>query len=230
MSTGSGITKATQDTYDVPEVLADARIDALPAGTNLLIAGPTRTKKQVLALDVLAADDGVNQPAILVSTDTSANKLLEQFQTALDGDLPRTYVVDCTGNTDTAALPSGVHVEEVSSAGDLTGIGVGVAKSMQAIGDDAADGLRLAHISLSTLLQYTDENRVFEFCHVVSGRIAAANYLGVWTLSTDAHDPTTVNTLRGRFEYVAEIREADDGHRDMRVLGGPDEWRQWKAL
>lgn len=231
MSQMENAVKATQEAYTLPETLADARIDELPAGSNLLIAGPTRTKKRALALDLLAHGERKHQPAILASTNKPAGRLLEQFESALGtGGMPPTYVIDCTGSDPPSDLPAGAHVERVASPGDLTGIGVGIAKSMQAIGDDATDGLRLAHMSLSTLLQYTTEARVFNFAHVVSGRIAAADYLGVWTLDSDSHEQTTVNTLRGRFEYVAEIRELEDGSREMRVLGGPDDWRSWVTL
>jgi hypothetical protein len=230
MTPDNGVVRANQDTYGLPAVLADARIGELPAGTNLLISGPSRTQKRKLALDLLSSGAGMEQPAILISTDSSANSVIEEFEAALEGQMPPTYVVDCTGNTDTETLPGDVHVEEVGSAGDLTGIGVALSECMRVIGDDAAGGLRIAHISLSTLLQYTSAERVFEFCHVISGRISAAGYLGVWTLNTDTHDATVVNTLRGRFEYVAEIRENDDGTLEMRVLGGEDDWRQWRAL
>lgn len=229
MSQQESAVAAREDSYALPAPLADVRIDELPAGSNLLVAGPTRTKKRSLALELLARGERKHQPAIFVSTNKPANRLVEEFEAALDGRMPPTYVVDCTGSDLPGDLPDPVHVERVSSPGDLTGIGVGIAKSMRAIGDDARDGLRLAHMSLSTLLQHTTDDRVFNFAHVVSGRISAADYLGVWTLDTDSHPQTTVNTLRGRFEYVAEIRETDDGGREMRVLGGPDDWRSWTA-
>lgn len=228
--TPNGVVRANQESYQLPAVLGDARIAELPAGSNLLIAGPTRTKKRRLALDMISGDVEREQAAILITTDSSANRLVDEFAGALDGDLPPTYVVDCTDSTDEGRLPDGVHLEQVGSASDLTGIGIALAKCMRAIGDDAASGLRIAHISLSTLLQYTSDERVFQFCHVISGRIAAAGYLGVWTLNTDTHDATTVNTLRGRFEYVAEVRERQDGTREMRILGGEDDWRKWRAL
>lgn len=230
MSGMENAVRATQETYSLPEPLADARIDELPAGSNLLVAGPTRTQKHALALDLLAHGERKHQPAIIVSPNVPANRLLQQFEAALASEMPPTYIVDCTGSEPPADLPGLAHVECVSSPDDLTGIGVGIAKSMRAAGEEAADGLRLANMSLSTLLQYTTEDRVFNFAHVVSGRITAADYLGVWTLDTDSHEQTTVNTLCGRFEYAAELRETGEGAREMRVLGGPDEWRSWVTL
>lgn len=230
MSPAGNAVQAIREVYELPEPLGDHRFTELPAGSNLLLAGPTQTNKAGLALEMLSYGGRQRQPAILVTTDTPVDRLLANFEDYLVGDLPECYVVDCTGNAASAETSRAVHVETVSSAGDLTGIGIGIAKCMEVIGDDAADGLRIAHISLSTLLQYTSEDRVFEFAHVVSGRISAAGYLGVWTLNTDTHEETTINTLRGRFEYVGEIREADDGSREIRVVGGPPEWREWRPL
>lgn len=221
--------RAIREVYELPEPLGNERFRELPAGSNLLLAGPTKTNKRNLALDLLSYGGRQQQPAILVTTDKPVHLLLEEFGASMEEDLPPCYVVDATGSGQGGNTSPAEHVERVSSAGDLTGIGIGIAKCMQAIGDGASDGVRLAHVSLSTLLQYTSEDRVFEFAHLVSGRVSAAGYLGVWTLDTDSHEQTTVNTLRGRFEYVGEIQEEGSGL-EIRIVGGPDEWREWRPL
>lgn len=230
MSQSGNAVRATRETYELPASFRDERFRELPAGSNLLLAGPTKTAKRDLALGLVSHGGRERQPAVLVSSDRPVNRLLEQFEASIEGALPPSYVVDCTGSASLGDTSSAAHVERVASAGDLTGIGVGIAKCMKAIGEDAAQGLRVAHISLSTLLQYTTEDRVFEFAHIVSSRISAAGYLGVWTLDSDSHPETTVNTLRGRFEYVGELRQSQGGTREKRVVGGPDEWRQWRPL
>lgn len=216
-------------TYSVSS-LPDDRIDEIPAGSNLLVAGPSMMGKEDLALNTLAGR-GQDRPIVIVTSDKNAEQLLSDLET-LDGtvDLENVYVIDCSGSTGQGSLEETANVKYVNSPSDLTGIGIGIAKSTSAVGDAARDGLGFGMLSLSTLLQYASVERVFNFAHVMTGRIAAAGYLGVWTLNTSSHDEQTINTIRGQFDYVAELREAESGAREMRILGGEEDWRTWEPL
>jgi archaellum biogenesis ATPase FlaH len=85
-------------------------------------------------------------------------------------------------------------------------------------------------LSLSTLLQYADSQRVFNFLHTITGRVSAADYLGVATLDPTTQNPKETNTLTSLFDAVVELREADDGTREMRVVGLPDVPRTWVSF
>ncbi|MHB9287605.1 RAD55 family ATPase [Halobacteriales archaeon Cl-PHB] len=226
---GSAVESTTGD-YDLPDELATDRDVRFPAGSNVLLAGPSMTDKRRMAMELLAHGEARNQAVILVSTDAPTPALLAEFHAQGFGPDATVAVVDCYGTTGVRSETDADFVERVSSPADLTGIGIGLAKSMQAVGDRAAAGLRLGVVSLSTMLQYTGLRRVFDFAHIVGGRAAAAGYLSVWTLDTDVHEPRTVNTLKSRFDYVVEIRETESGRREERVLGGPAEWRTWEPL
>jgi len=52
----------------------------------------------------------------------------------------------------------------VSSPGDLTGIGMGIVKCTRDIDSEVERGLRLSVLSVSTLVQYANSQRVFNFC------------------------------------------------------------------
>lgn len=219
-----------RSSYDAIGPLGDSRIQSIPAGSNLLIAGPTMTGKRDLAYQTLrdGFDDG-NEVVAVLSNDPPT-EVVEYFNGSPGTTERPLHVVDCTGRETTQPVPHWLRVSRVSSPGDLTGIGIGIAKSMNEIGTGAEDGLYLGISSLSTLLQYADPRRVFNFTHVMTGRIAAGGYLGTWTLDSDAHEPATVNTLKGLFKYVAEVREQENGRRALRVLGGPPEWRSWDPI
>lgn len=218
MSVGESAPQAGTDAYAVS--LPDPSVEALPAGSSLLIEGPALVGKRDVALDVLAGED----PAIAVTADDSATRLLDAFGER-GGDRDRLWVVDCSGSSGKSGLENTDRVEYVSAPDDLTGIGIGVAKATRRIGVDATGGLRMGLLSLSTVLQYAGSERLFNFLHVMTGRIAAGDYLGVGTFDPTAHGNETVNVVRSQFDGVLQLQEDDDGRRArLRGLGGSREW------
>lgn len=223
-------TTATVNSYELPESALGPHAKKLKAGSNVLITGPTMMGKSDLTLDVLSHGYHEGQPTLLVTGQNSAIRYLEEFTDPDKREDTPVTAVDFHGVEEEPDTELADMIEYISSPSDLTGVGVGLAKCMQVIDTEAKQGTRMGLLSLSTLLHHTSPDRVFNFTHVVQGRIDAANYLGIWTLDTDSHDDKVVNTLRGQFDYVADLRESDDGSREVRVLGGPDEWRVWEAV
>lgn len=221
-------TTAAVDSYEVPVGSLGSDIDEVPAGSNLLIAGPTMMGKSSISMDILSHGYEEGQSVLLVTGQNSAVQFLEQYGNPERSEGALVTAVDFHGAEEEVDTELADMIEYISSPSDLTGVGMGLAKCMQAIDTDAKRGTRMGLLSLSTLLHHTSPNRVFNFTHILRGRVSAANYLGVWTLDTDSHDDKVVNTLRGQFDYVAELRETGDGKREIRVLGGPDDWRVWE--
>lgn len=223
-------TRSDLTVYDVSS-LPDDRIEEIPAGSNLLVAGPSMMGKAELALSALPTQRRDDGRSVIVTSDRNAEQLHTKLS-SLDNpvDAEEIYVVDCSGTSGRGSFEETANVKYVNSPNDLTGIGMGLAKCTNEIGADAGNGLGIGVLSLSTLLQYASEDRVFNFAHVMTGRVNAAGYLGLWTLDTSSHDDQTINTIRGQFDYVAELREVDSGEREMRILGGEDDWRTWEPL
>ncbi len=77
---------------------------------------------------------------------------------------------------------------------------------------------RLCINSLSTILMYSNLQTVFRFLHVFTGRVKAANALGVYVIEDGMHDDKTIVTLKQLFDGMIEIRE-DDGDYQIRAIG-----------
>jgi KaiC/GvpD/RAD55 family RecA-like ATPase len=215
---------ASVEEYDVAGAIPHDGVETLPAGTSLLVSGPAMTGKTEAVLDLLAVGTRAGQHAVAVSPDRSAEKVLSRFA----GDDARLWLVDCSGSG-RSSLDDSDHVSFVSSPGDLTGIGIGVAKATRAIGPEVHSGLRMSVLSVSTLLQYSEADRVFNFLHVLTGRVAAGDYLGVFTIDPSAHDDPTVNVITSQFDAVLDVRETDDG-RECRMRGVGDVDRDWRSF
>lgn len=218
--------------YDLSNVLDTDAVSAVSPGTSLLIAGPSMTGKQNLAMEILADGSRQGEGALVVSTSDSAESIVENYKERVSGvDSLRLGVVDCRadgsgGRGDRSDTPPGLSIHHVSSPGDLTGIGIGITKCLESMHAGGATEGRLALISLSTMLTYTDRETVFKFCHVLSSRLDAADYIGVFTIDSGAHDEQTLQVIKQAFDGLIEVREGEEA-REARVLGladGPTPW------
>lgn len=208
---------ARTDSYHVGDVLPVPGFESVPGGTRLLVSGPPMTGKRDLAFR-LASVGLPDQSVVVVTTDRPARQVMSSF-----GGLDRVSVVDCTGSYGTADG----NVEYVSSPDDLTGVGIGLAKRTNAIGDRARDGVRVVIDSVSSYLRFVDEGRVFYFLQILTGRFSAADYLTVSTVDPASHDAGVLNSVRSLFDGTVELRERDDGRQEVRVVGFEGVSREW---
>jgi KaiC/GvpD/RAD55 family RecA-like ATPase len=218
--------------YDLSEPLDVEALTAVRPGSNLLISGPAMTGKEDLALSMLADGSGRGQGAIVMSTGDRAETVIENYRERVSGfDDSLLAVVDARGDGDRSTDQSqrGSFVHHVSSPGDLTGIGIGITKSLERLANNGAGRGRFALDSLSTMLTYTDKKTVFKFCHVLSSRFDSAGYVGLFTIDSGAHDDQTLQVIKQAFDGMVEIRELE-GTTEARVLGLGDKPSDWQEF
>ena len=221
--------------YDLSSVLETEAVSEVRPGTSILVAGPAMTGKESLAMEILAEGSRNGDGALVVSTSDSAENIVEDYRDRVAGvtDL-QLGVVDCRAEGSGGGLadgdtPPGLYVHKVSSPGDLTGIGIGITKCLEALHGAGAEDGRMALISLSTMLTYTNRETVFKFCHVLSSRLDAAGYVGVFTIDSGAHDDQTLQVIKQAFDGLVEVRDGESG-REGRVMGLTDGPTDWTAL
>ena len=113
---------------------------------------------------------------------------------------PDTWLVGLSGGKDSVVL---THLLDDTFAADPR------VELVALTVHEGIDGYRDA--SLAACLELTDD-------------------LGIATLDPGAHDPQDVNTLSSQFDVVIELREADDGGREVRVVGHHESPRTWQPL
>lgn len=214
--------------------MAPTASDALqgtPApGTAVLIAGPAMTGKRDLLYELLAGDGTPDRGTALVTTRKLADTIRSEYREH-HPDLPdeRNYVVDCVSRQHGRGSGGDERTRYVSHPGDLTEIGIRLTGFMRQLHeDDAVTGVGVGMHTLSTTLMYADLSRVFQFVHVLTGRIASSGFVGAFVLDT----PTAGNAeqiLSGAFDAKLEVREADDerGTRQVRGRGTDVAPRTW---
>lgn len=181
---------------------------AFDPGTSVLLTGEPHPVRERLFDTVTEGIDG-GEAAILVGADAGADTVLGELRDrdALVAD--RLGVVDVTGEGGPASV-AGVPVEHLGSPGDLTGTSLEFAKFLDGFsGADAPAGVRVALVSVSTLLMYTDLQTVFRFLHVFSSRIRSAGLFGLFPLYPEMHEDQATSTIRALFDCEAVV-EGDD--------------------
>ncbi|MHB9286431.1 RAD55 family ATPase [Halobacteriales archaeon Cl-PHB] len=222
-------TNTEEMSYDLSAVLDVDALAAVDPGTSILVSGPAMTGKQDLVMELLADGARQGQGAVAVSTGDDAGAVIDDLQRrAPDADPGLLGAIDCRadGNEGGESAPGDPSIHHVGSPGDLTGIGIGITNCFDQLEADGVSQGRLALVSLSTMLTYTDKQTVFKFCHVVSSRLDAAGYLGAFTIDSSAHDAQTLQVIKQAFDAMIEIRE-EGGAREARVMGvqpDPSDW------
>jgi 2C-methyl-D-erythritol 2,4-cyclodiphosphate synthase len=96
-----------------------------------------------------------------------------------------------------------ISTTTVSEPGDLTGIGIKMNKALSAWEDDDAR-THVCFDSLTTLLQYVDTRRAFQYLHVTTKRVESAGAIAHYHIDPEAHDEQTLATIESLFSDVFE--------------------------
>lgn len=216
----------TQAPPETPPFESPLRTEDVDASMNILIAGPAMTDKRKLALQLLGgADEG---GTLFITTKKNAVQLRREFNRVTGKSSKMLRVVDCVSNEQGfGSMNEDAYTRYVSTASDLTGIGIAATGVMQQLyHDDSVEDIRIGLSSLSTMLMFADLRRVYQFAHVLTGRIESAGFRGVFTLDSTRADADTINILKQLFDVYVETRESADGL-ELRVRGadiGPRNW------
>lgn len=226
--------ETTDPMYDLSAVLDVEDMASVDPGTSLLVAGPAMSGKETFVLDALGDGLEAGETAIAVTTDGPVTSVIAGLEARVDDiDYSRVGVVDCRANSgdEGPETDSDAYVHHVRAPSDLTGIGIGITKGFERFREQGYDRGRVALASLSTMLNYTDRQTVFKFCHVLSARLDNSEYVGLFTIDDTAHDDQTMGVLKQAFDGMVEIREDEaGGGREARVRGLGPEPSDWVPL
>ncbi|NHN43349.1 hypothetical protein G9C85_17165 [Halorubellus sp. JP-L1] len=201
-------------------------------GSNVLIVGPPMTGKRELLYEVLAADRGDDRATAFVTTRKAAETVEREYRD-VHPDVDTLAVVDCVTRQRGFGGDESATRRLVSSAGDLTGIGIGLTDFMRRFHqDESLSSTSVGMHTLSTLLMYADVRRVYQFLHVLTGRVESSGFLGGFVLDTPVPQDS-LGIIKQPFDGVVEVREVEaTGAREYRVRGlpsdaGPRAWTEF---
>lgn len=198
----------------------DDLIGEIRVGTNIMVIGPPMSGKDEIINSIIYNGLKNKESAVVVSTRDPGERIFNWFsQHNLDIDDSNIGIVDCVTKTLGMGAVDTEKIKRASSPVDLTGIGVKISQFFEEfLMKKNIQEMRLCINSLSTILMYSNIQTVFRFLHVFTGRIKAANALGIYVVEDGMHDPQTIATLKQLFDGMIEIKSRDDDFL-LRVLG-----------
>lgn len=196
-------------------------LSAAAPGTTLFVGGEEINAAEDLALSLALREREAGEGAIIVSTNTTSDRMLDRCgQLSLAADPETVGAIDCSGTA--SEDPRAAAIETVSSPQDLTGLGIEFSRLYERLYRSEVRKLRTGFVSVSPLLMYNDLRTVFRFLHSLTSRISGVNGLGVFVLDPAAHDDQTNNMLAQLSDGRVEVRDGE-----LRVRGLPDQPTEW---
>ncbi len=198
----------------------DDLIGKIRGGSNIMMIGAPMSGKDDIINIIIYNGVKDNDAAIVVSTREPGERVFDWFQEYnLDISDANIGIVDCVTKTLGMGAADTENIKRASSPVDLTGIGVKISQFFeQFLMKKNISNTRLCINSLSTILMYSNIQTVFRFLHVFTGRVKAANALGIYVVEDEMHDPQVIATLKQLFDGMIEIKANGDGYA-MRVVG-----------
>jgi len=203
-------------------------LDPVRRGTSILVAGPSHGGTRELAYRMLVgdADEGI----IVLTTNTTAADVTAECETVgIEVSADRIGIVDCLDADDTG-VPA--RVLTVSSAQDLTGIGMRYSKLYSDFHAEGVESVRTGLFSISTVLSLTELRTVSRFVHTLVGRVSKVGGLGVFLVDPAMHDERELRTISQFCDGRVDVRDGDDGPelRSRGFLGGSSSWQSFEPL
>ncbi len=191
---------------ELDKILGDVR-----GGSNIMLIGPAMCKKDSLVYDIVHASLLHGENVILVTTEETGSGILKWFkQHELGINRGQLGIVDCVSTSLGIRVSDTENIKMAPSPLDLTGIGIKISEFLRQFNGSGKQKTRLIINSISTILMYSNLQTVFRFLHVFTGRIKAADAIGIYVLENGMHDDKTVATLKKLFDGVIEIKEEND--------------------
>jgi hypothetical protein len=178
------------------------------APANVLLFGPSMGGDGK-AVDQLL-DTAAGNPALLtVSLLRPPQERLARWEQRWETPPAEVATIGCksTAGTTSAQQPEvPFRSTSVADPGELTGLGIRTGECLDAWEDRS---IVVTVDSITTMLQYADTKRVFQFLHVLTSRLKRAGALAGFHMDPSAHDEQTVATVKSLFDEVYRRVEDD---------------------
>jgi len=169
----------------------------LDGATNVLLKVPPLDEGREVCTSLLHTDD-TEGSVLFVSFTRQAAVCVEQIA---DAPHLQNVGVITVGDTASAVDRDGVLTESVSTASDLTGLGIQIGKFLS----EWDEPVLVCFESLTSMLQYVDYETAYEFLHAVTGQITAAGARAHFHVDPSAHDQQDIAGIASLFDASVSL-------------------------
>jgi hypothetical protein len=183
----------------------------LDGATNVLLKVPPLDEGRDTCTSLLS-DGDAERNVLFVSFTRRASACVDQVA---DRSSIRNVGVIAVGNTPAGVDREGVVTESVSSASDLTGLGIQIGKFLS----EWNEPVFVCFDSLTSMLQYVDYETAYEFLHAVSGQVYAAGAQAHFHVDPSAHNEQEIASITSLFDASVSL-EGETEIRTRSLLEG----------
>ena len=169
----------------------------LDGTTNVLLKVPPLDEGRDICTSLLG--DG-ERSVLFVSFTRQAAACVDQVA---DDPGIRTVGVITVGDTQAGVDREGVVTENVSTASDLTGLGIEIGKFLS----EWDEPVSVCFESLTSMLQYVDYETAYEFLHAVTGQVHAAGARAHFHVDPSAHDDQKIAAIVSLFDASVSLKD-----------------------
>jgi archaellum biogenesis ATPase FlaH len=180
----------------------DNAVGGIRKGSNIMLIGPSMSQKEVILHYIMYHGTAINENAVIaVTTREPATDILEWFkENKIVLPLSMVGIIDCITESVGGVVFETENIKFASSPQDLTGIGVRISQFFEYfLMKKKIPKIQLHINSLPGILMYSNIQTVFRFMHVFTGRIKAADALGIFVIENGMHDDHIISTLNTDF-------------------------------
>lgn len=172
----------------------------LDGASNVLLAAPSMGGDREACSALLTED--LEEPNVLfVSFTRNASACIDQWdETGTDARNIAVITVGADGSVD---RPD-VTTRTVSSASDLTGLGIGIGEVLS----EWDPPIAVCFESLTAMLQYVEFETAYEFCHAITGQFHAAGARAHFHVDPEAIDPQQVDGFASLVDARVDVGES----------------------
>jgi hypothetical protein len=176
--------------------------DDLDGAASVLLKAPSMGGDRDHCTTLLTG--GVDEPGVLFVTFTrQASACIDQLGDAADG--ASNLGVITVGDASAAIDREDVETRNVSSASDLTGLGIEIGQIL----NEWEAPVTVCFDSLTSMLQYVEFETAYEFLHALTGQLYAADARAHYHIDPAAHDPHHVAGITSLFDAAIDV-DGDD--------------------
>lgn len=179
----------------------------IPKGSIILFSGPPRSGTSTIVKHICLNALEREEAVIYISTKDSGDKIYSWFSERTD--TRGLGILDCISKSlrMETNIEDTENIKYVSSAVDLTGISVKYSSLLEELWNvKKYTEMRVVIDSLSTLLMYSNEQTVFRFLHILTGRVRKIDGYGIFTMdeTSEKAENSSINQL---IDVITEVKE-----------------------
>jgi hypothetical protein len=178
----------------------------LDGATNVLLEEPPMAQGRD-ACSALLLDQYTAPNVLFVTYTRQPADCLDQ----LGDDEVGTVGVITVGDSSATVERDDVVTENISTASDLTGLGIGIGQFLSEWESPTA----VCFDSLTSMLQYVKFKTAYEFLHAITGQIHAADARAHFHIDPNAHDAKQVAGITSLFDARVSLQDDDVRTRDI---------------